>query len=266
MPKTRTRRPAGSAIGDPSTRLVGLVPAAGRARRLGRRAGSKELARIRSGAGELRPVAESLLEAMAEAGVEVAFTVLRDGKWDIPAHFSRPGPLRRPPLAYLVTPGTESVPETLDLAYPFVRDAQVAFGFPDVRIRPRSALAEVVAAARETASDLTLGLFPSRQPDKTDMVELDGERITGFRVKPGACELEYTWLLATWGPRFSRFLHDRLAAPDPARPVGGRLAEQQVSEVFAAALGAGLTVGARRFPDGTFIDVGTPEDLERARE
>jgi NDP-sugar pyrophosphorylase family protein len=38
-----------------------------------------------------------------------------------------------------------------------------------------------------------------------------------------------------------------------------------MSQVFAAALAAGLEIDSVTFPEGSFLDVGTPEDLERAR-
>ena len=71
----------------------------------------------------------------------------------------------------------------------------------------------------------------------------------------------YSWVLAAWGPRFTEFLHSNLGNVAPG---GERTEELQMSEVFAAGMSAGLTIGAKRFAEGRFIDIGTPGDLERA--
>ena len=71
--------------------VVGLVPAAGRARRLGLLPVSKELYPIGftrdSETGDLRPTVAShhLFEKFRRAGVGSAYVILREGKWDIPA-------------------------------------------------------------------------------------------------------------------------------------------------------------------------------------
>ena len=201
---------------------------------------------------------------MAVAGLESAYVVLRRDKTDIPERLAGRG-AAAPRLTYIATEPTGSIPETLDRARPFVRGHDVLLGFPDIVLQPVGAAAELLAARRRGGDDVTLALFPSDRPDKTDMVELAGDRVRGFRVKPGPCELEHTWLLAAWGDRFTDFLGAHLARHGGRPPPGSRLPELQISQVLEAALAEGLTIGARVFPEGTFIDVGTPEDLARAQ-
>ena len=188
--------------------IVGLIPAAGKATRLHGVGGSKELQRVRApiDGGEPTPVAQYLLQAMAEAGVERAYVVLRAGKWDIPSHFALATPAPAFPLAYLVTRGTSSIPASLDLAYPWVRGATVVTGFPDSCFAPLDAVRRAVERHRRGRAAVTLALFPSDRPEKTDMVEIEGERVVGLRVKPGPCALDYTFGAAVWGPEFTRFL------------------------------------------------------------
>ena len=212
---------------------------------------------------EARPVAWALLDAMEEAGIDTAFLVLRRGKWDVPRRLSERGE-RAPRLAYVITDPTRSIPETLDRARPFVLGSDVLLGFPDVVFRPAGAVGALIEARRVSGADVSLALFPSERPDKTDMVDLEGDAVTGFRVKPGPCELVYTWILAAWGDRFTRFLGSYLAGTGGEAPPQSPLAELQMSQVLAAALHDGLTIGGFRFDDGSFIDVGTPEDLARA--
>ena len=244
--------------------MVGLIPAAGTGSRLGAGA-SKEIVPVAdpAGGGGERPVASALLDAMGEAGIDIAYLVLRRGKWDVPMRLAERRS-RRPRIAYVVTEPTRSIPETLDRARPFVVGSDVLLGFPDVVFRPTGAIATLLEARQRSATDVALALFPSQRPDKTDMVEHEGERVTGFRVKPGPCELEHTWILATWGDRFTRFLGAHLERTGGEPPPRSPLAELQMSQVLAAALREGLTIGACRFDGGRFIDVGTPDDLARA--
>jgi glucose-1-phosphate thymidylyltransferase len=241
---------------DPSD-IVGLVPAAGRARRLPGLAGSKEAQPVDAN----RVISQDLLDALARAGVGTAFVVVRAGKWDLPELYG-PGPPRVAlRLAWLITRGTGSVPASLDLAYPFVRDRVVVTGFPDCRFHPADAIDQILRQHRESGR-IVLGLFPSDRPDKTDMVELGADgRVASLCVKPGDVGLRYTWLFAAWGPTFTEFLHEFLQGGEASQ----RQDELHTSEVFQAALDRGMAVDAVRFDDGEFLDIGTPEDLRRLR-
>jgi glucose-1-phosphate thymidylyltransferase len=63
-------------------------------------------------------------------------------------------------LAYLMLGVPFGVPFTLDQAYPFVRHATVAFGFPDILFEPEDGFVRLLARRFETRSAI-LGL--SRQ-------------------------------------------------------------------------------------------------------
>ena len=79
-------------------------------------------------------------------------------------------------------------------------------------------------------------------------------------AKPGAGVTGWTWVAAAWGMTFTRFLHDFLASDAASQ---GRT-ELYVADVLNAAIGAGLSIRAARFPDGDALDVGTAEDLAEA--
>jgi glucose-1-phosphate thymidylyltransferase len=239
--------------------LVGLVPAAGQALRLGPLPCSKELLPVGFiGEGpEARPqvACDALLAALRAAGVERAFVVLRAGKWDLPAHLARVAP-RGLQLAYLVRESTRSLPESLDVAYPFLRSSYVALGFPDVLVAPADAFARLRERAATTGADLVLGLVPAHRPETTDMVALDGEgRVTAIEVRPARSELRLAWVLAVWGPAFWEHLHASVAGA----PAGG--GELQIGEVVRGALAAGLDVRGVELPGGGYRDLGTPEEL-----
>jgi glucose-1-phosphate thymidylyltransferase len=265
--------PAPSASRTRARRVVALLPAAGWATRLAGLEGSKEVLSAPGAEGaDRRPVALALLEALARGGVERALVLLRHGKWDVAARLGCGGGAL-PRLGYVTTAGTGSVAESLDLAYPFVRGAESLLGFPDCLFEPGDAVARLLAhrgigpggGRPGSRAAVTLVLFPSDRPDKTDMVDVaeDGQ-VRGFEVRPGAgTRLSWTWLFAAWGGELTELLHARMSH-DSSR-LRGEAAITSMSQVFAAALAAGLEIDSVRLPEGSFLDIGTPEDLERAR-
>jgi NDP-sugar pyrophosphorylase family protein len=81
-------------------------------------------------------------------------------------------------------------------------------------------------------------------------------RIVGFVDKPAQTELTMMWGMAAWSPRFADFLADNLAG----RPADGP--ELVLSDVFAAALAAGLDIQGAAMPGAHYHDIGTPEDFQ----
>jgi glucose-1-phosphate thymidylyltransferase len=242
--------------------LVGLIPAAGRAERLGPLPCSKELLPIgfrETPRGPAPKVAgHYLLERLRAAGVRRAFLVVHESKWDVPRYFGT-GEIADVALAYLSIPGSRSVPETLDRAFPFVADSIVALGFPDVIFEPVDAYARLIERQAATGADLVLGLFPTERCRTTDMVELapDG-RVTRVEVRPEVTALRHNWLIAVWSPVFTRFLHDAVQNAPQAE------GELQIGAVVQAAVEAGLRVEGVEIPGGSYRDVGTPAELAAA--
>ena len=260
--------------------LVGLVPCAGRATRLGALAGSKELLPVRLPErhdGEPAPVCLNLLGQMNRAGIRRVWIVLRDGKWDIPGALGSGAELGLD-LAYLTVRETRSILETLARGYLFVRECRVAIGFPDIIATPADALARVAEHQVATGADIVLGLFPTDRPDKADMVEVDARgELVRIEIKPGVSDLRLTWLCAVWTPRVTELLHDfvvsgeRLGqaarkAPDHE---GAVRAEKPAREVFPSdfllfAKATGVRIATVGFPSGSHLDIGTRDDLARA--
>src|SRR5262245_63133020 len=87
--------------------VVGLIPAAGCAHRIAPLPCSKELFPIGFrddvADGEPRPKVAThyLLDKFKAAGVQIAYVVVRSGKWDIPAYFGD-GAMTGVNLSYLV--------------------------------------------------------------------------------------------------------------------------------------------------------------------
>jgi glucose-1-phosphate thymidylyltransferase len=258
------------------TEVIGLIPAAGQATRIAPLPCSKELYpvgfRLVDQGRSLRPkaVCHYLLEKMRLADITRAYVVLRPGKWDIPAYLGD-GTMLSMHLAYLMMRLPYGAPYTLDQAYPFVQDALVVVGFPDILFQPDDAFIQLLNHQANTNADVVLGLFPADQPQKMDMVDLDNDgKIRQIVIKPAQTHLRYTWFIAVWTPIFTRFMHEYLAAilagdkHDPAAPNALAPRELFIGDVVQAAILNDFRVESVLFPDGTYIDIGTPDDLVKA--
>ncbi|WP_201035871.1 hypothetical protein, partial [Salmonella enterica] len=117
-------------------------------------------------------VSHYLLEKMQLAGIDQAYFILRSPKWDIPAYFGD-GEMLSMSLGYLMMNLPFGVPFTLDQAYPFVNDALVALGFPDILFQPEDAFVRILARLDASNAHVVLGLFPTNQPQKAGMVDFD---------------------------------------------------------------------------------------------
>ncbi len=258
--------------------VIGLLPAGGQATRIAPLPCSKELYPIGFRRADkdttLRPkvVCHYLLEKMRLADVTKAYIILRKGKWDIPAYFGD-GKMLGMHTAYLMMDLPFGVPYTLDQAYPFVQDAIVALGFPDIIFQPDDAFVQLITRQAESNADIVLGLFPTDQPQKWDMVHLDQDgRIQQIIIKPPQTHLRYTWAIAIWTPVFTRFMHEYVAGLqglkkcDSAENNSSEPRELFVGDVIQAAIQNDMHIDTVVFPDGSCLDIGTPEDMIKATE
>jgi glucose-1-phosphate thymidylyltransferase len=203
-----------------------------------------------------------LLERMRHAGVRRAFFILRKGKWDIPDYYGD-GTSCGMDLGYLITRVPYGPAYTLDQAYPFVRGARVAFGFPDILFKPADAFTRALARLTATRASLVLGLYRARDSWAEDMVDIDRKgRVLELVIKPGPTNLRLGWILAVWRPTFTEFLHDYLPVPTTERP-NIAPAEITLGQVIQAAVREGLVTQSVSFPRHSYLDVGTPDALRR---
>ena len=238
---------------------IALIPAAGFATRLGSLPCSKEVLPLgwspECPEGKGGPLIGHLLERLVLGGIREAIVITRPEKGDI-ADTLGDGASWGIEIDYLLTGPTLSTIETLDRAYERVRGRSVALGYPDIVFQPADAYSRAIATQRETGADVVLGLFPTNQPEASDMVELDAEgAITALVIKQPDRGLRYMWSIAVWSARFTDYLHDHLQrAPTPAN-------EPYVGDVIQSAIRDGFDVRAESFPQGASIDLGTPDAL-----
>ncbi len=267
-------RNSGQASGN-DKEVIGLIPAGGQATRIAPLPCSKELYPIGfkqvDEYGGLRPkvVCHYLLEKMQLAGATKAYVILGNGKWDIPAYLGD-GTLCSMHLAYLVINQSPGVPYTLDKAYPFVHEKKVALGFPDIIFQPEDTFTQLLKRQSYTNADVVLGLFPTDQHQKWDMVDLDKEgRILKIIIKPQKTCLRYTWVNAVWTPVFTHFMHQYLADIQKRKEQNSneykkKKRELYIGDIIQAAIQDDMKVDGVLFKDGNCLDIGTPEDMIRA--
>jgi glucose-1-phosphate thymidylyltransferase len=216
--------------------VVGVIPAAGFATRLQPLAGSKEMLDVGG-----RPVVDYVVERMRSASADEIRVVTRRDKTDVVEHARELG---------LTT--VEAEPATLadsilagvdDLA----RDDVVLLGFPDSIWEPPSgytALREELTAG----VDVALAVFRSAEPERGDVVELEGDRVLAVHVKPADPPGDLIWG----------------AAVAPAGVFARLNGHSEPGKLFDE-LARGGGVQAVRFP-GEFLDIGTKEAVAHARE
>jgi glucose-1-phosphate thymidylyltransferase len=247
--------------------VIGLIPAAGQATRLSPLPASKELYPLGFRAisdGSLRPkvVSHYLLDRMRQAGIRKAFFLLRSGKWDIPAYFGD-GEFAEMDLGYLVVRRLHGVQYSIDQAYPFVKHAIVAVGYPDILLQPEDTYQRILDRLLQSDADVVIGAVPFANPQKGGMVTYDAtdrNRVSRIIDKPQHSTEKYSWCNAVWRPTFTEFFHEHLNRLDAA----GTPQELPIGDMIQAAIEHGLRVEAELMDDGSFLDVGTPEDLKKA--
>ena len=264
---------------DDEREIVGLVPAAGLATRLAPLPCSKELLPVgfqsaREGADRRpKPVSQYLLDRMRLAGARKVFFIARRGKWDI-ADYYGDGSRLGLHLAYLHVGAPWGPPFTLTQATPFIGNADVVFGFPDILIDPPDSFAPLLHRMRTTGADVVLGLFNCHANEPGDVISTNGNgRLTGLQTKeerPLRPERYTCWMFAVWRATFTRFLtmHCNTLALQAQAAIrqspGTKAPEWPVGAVIAAAIREGLHVDSVFFEAGRFLDVGTPAGITSA--
>lgn len=246
--------------------LVGLIPAAGLAKRVSPLPGSKELFPIGfrevsvDGRLEIRPkvVSQYLLDNMFNAGASKVWMVLGKSKGDIMQYYGD-GLKFGGRVAYLTMDRLWGMPYTLDQAWPWIDGNYVLFGMPDTIFTPHDAFAQLCDDHTRSGADVTLGVFPTDHPEKLCPVLMDESgQVLDMTDKPKQTELRNAWGCACWSPSFTDFMHRYLLELDQPRH------EVVLADVFRAAIQHGLMVKGLYFESGEYIDIGTPEDLVTA--
>lgn len=240
-----------------------MIPAAGSGSRLPDRELSKEMLPVGS-AGE--PVIAHLLQSMHTAGVDEITVVLREDKSDL-FNYLISSNWRHLSFSVRTTAGTSGVPETTVLGLEGSQNRNIAFGFPDILFEPQDAFKRLMQKLESQNADVVLGLFPTPNSAKADMVETNTEgKVIGIEIKPDATKLDLTWILAVWRPAFTQYLL-KLFRCDSGRlnEIAADPEDNHLGHVFRLAIADGMTIDSLSFRNGRSLDIGTPGDLALAQ-
>jgi dTDP-glucose pyrophosphorylase len=133
---------------------------------------------------------------------------------------------------------------------------------PDTIVAPDDCYAQLLDFHDASGADLSLGVFPTGEPESLApvLIEPGSHRVLAIVDKPEIPPVANTWGIAAWSPLFTELLHDY---------VTGALRERErellLSDVFVAAMTAGLRVRALAFESGEYHDIGTPAGVVRVR-
>ena len=243
--------------------VVGLVPAAGRAVRLGHLPCSKEILPVgvrtsRSGEQRVCVLSEFLLEELARAGIEHVYLIVDPAKADIVEYFGN-GERVGLRLQYVSVKSPSTV-FSIDAAHPFVRRSVCALGFPDTLFPPCDPYSRMMATLEQTGADIVLGLVPTQHASMMDMVRCARSgRVESILVKPATVPSGYerAWINAVWRPRFGDFLHENLERLVRRRADKSR--ELYIGDVIRAAVDDGMAAYGTPISEHACLDAGTPE-------
>jgi glucose-1-phosphate thymidylyltransferase len=251
--------------------IIGLVPAAGLATRLGKLPCSKEILPLYSKGNLNQPpkaLSSHLLNAYKLAGIKKVYFILRKGKWDIPEYFGNGADLNMH-FSYLIMQHPYGVPFTLNEAYPFVKNEVVAVGFPDILFTPKNAYCLLYNKLKTTQADMVLGLFPITNKKKWDLVDLNKDgTIIDISIKQNRTDLKFAWSIALWSPSFTHYMY-HFVEKILIRNKGNRKVEHNQSatrelypgDIMLSAIKDGLKASTVIFREGTCVDLGTCNDL-----
>ena len=116
-----------------------------------------------------------------------------------------------------------------------------------------------------------LGLFPTRYPEKADMVVLGpGNKVVDIVIKQNGCNLTYAWVIAVWSFRFTHFLHNFVTSHHTSikqnhhMESNGSDKELFLGTVIRAAIDEKMKIDAVILEEGFFFDIGTQNELNEA--
>jgi glucose-1-phosphate thymidylyltransferase len=205
-----------------------------------------------------KPIAQFVVDNLTTAGLRHVIFVINETKHQLIGYFGN-GHRFGCHISYVVQEqnshqGNSTSPglaHALDSAYHLTRGKTVFFGMADTIMQPRDVFAQGYAAA-SPEDDVILMLFTTERPEKFGMVHMDhAQRVLEIVDKPKKTNLSEMWGCILWRPRFTEFLHDCVS-------------QHGISDfalIMNNAIGEGMRFRGLHMIDGTYIDLGTYEEI-----
>lgn len=212
-----------------------------------------------NGGTEIVPtlVIEHSVAAMQRAAVDFCVVVTSESKPEI-LRYLGDGARYGLQLTYLVQAQQMGLAHAIHQAHFLVSGfgCNCCLALPDTIFEPLEALKIVRQELEHQQADLVLGVFPTEVPEDLGPVQIAADgKIVAVYDKPARTNLNNTWAVAAWTPRFSHLVHEQITRAQTQEVILG--------EVFDLAASNGMHTRAVLFPEGAFHDLGTPFGLAR---
>jgi glucose-1-phosphate thymidylyltransferase len=236
--------------------LIGLIPAAGKGVRLGLPYPKELYPVIRY--NRYKPIAQFVLDNLTTAGLKHVVIVINETKHQLIGYFGD-GHRFNCNISYVVqersnqvkTSTSPGLAHALDSGYHLTKGKTVCFGMADTIMRPEDVFARSLITSSKD-EDVVLVLFKTDRPEKFGMVRLDeNQSVLEIEDKPTQTDLEYMWGCIIWRPTFTQYLHESIH----------QLGISDFAQIMNNAIADGLSFRGIRIEDGTYIDLGTYEEI-----
>jgi hypothetical protein len=227
-------------------RIVGILPAGGKARRV--HGFFKEMMPI--GINEIDKSkfivsSEQIIRSMLNCGATSIHFILNTKK-DFIAHYYTKQEIISGKLNFnFLTESIEDLgmPYTIDFVYEQTRDCDyVMMGMPDTVIEPANSFSIVLHLLKNHEADLALGIYKTDSRNKGGFIEFDTEskQVLSHIDKTDQefpVNADNAWAIVCWNKKFTDYMHNYLNERLSTRPVSknkemlfGQIIDQAISE------------------------------------
>jgi glucose-1-phosphate thymidylyltransferase len=231
--------------------LIGLIPAAGKGVRLGLPYPKELYPVIRN--NHYKPISQFVVDNLVRAGLKHIVFVINETKHQLVGYFGS-GQRFGCDISYVVQEIVEGktkstspgLAHALDSAYHLTRGKTVFFGMADTLMQPNDIFKRIHAAAHPD-DDVVFGMFTTERPEKFGMVRMVLEIVD----KPASTTLTEMWGCIVWRPKFTEFLHESVCGQGIS----------DFAKIMNDAIKQGMNFRGAHLVDGTYIDLGTYEEI-----
>lgn len=249
--------------------IYGFIPAAGIGSRMRGLPIIKELLPIRlsckdgSGENDVVCLIENAIDTLIRGGAEGIVCVVNTEKGELVKGINKNFVYNRKiDVAYIYQEmnGTEyGVPYAIARAATFLRGKTVFMRFPDTIVIPQDCFQTLYSFHKSKNSQLTLGVFPTKHPERLGPVVIDEEgRVVCIEDKPSKPSARNTWNCIIWE---DSFLDRVVSYVENERAVENKK-ELIISDVFKMFIEGGNRVYAYEFKDGHCYDISCVQDFK----
>ena len=247
--------------------VIGFIPAAGIGSRMKGFPICKELLPVPAALSETEKTSiliDNAIQSMINSGIKVIVFVVNDEKQELVHYINRKYAYENRIQAAFVYQKIDSkhygIPFAIKSAYHLLEGKNVVMRFPDTSLSGDFNLAEMLQFHQEKESELTLGVFSTRHPERLGPVQIgpNGE-IVAIEDKPKNPNIYNTWNCIIWKQAFMEELLNRINKWE----ADGRGDEIILADIMRDFVTHNKKTFAYAYEDVTCIDVASTNEFEK---